>query len=53
MDPKTDVGPLFVRKCRSKQLDDQVQKTIEAGATVILGGGDQIVKEAFFKIQPS
>ncbi|TWB89689.1 succinate-semialdehyde dehydrogenase/glutarate-semialdehyde dehydrogenase [Synechococcus sp. Ace-Pa] len=47
MDPKTDVGPLSSESA-AQQLDDQVQKTIEAGATVILGGGRPDRKGAFF-----
>lgn len=47
MNPDTDVGPLSSESAAQK-LDEQVQKTVKAGATVVLGGGRPDRKGAYF-----
>ena len=47
MSPETDVGPLSSESAAQK-LDEQVQKTVKAGATVVLGGGRPDREGAFF-----
>ena len=47
MSPDTDVGPLSSESAAQK-LDEQVQKTVKAGATVVLGGGRPDRKGAYF-----
>jgi len=47
MSPDTDVGPLSSESAAQK-LDEQVQKTVKAGATVVLGGGRPDREGAYF-----
>jgi len=47
MSPDTDVGPLSSESAAQK-LEEQVQKTVKAGATVVLGGGRPDREGAYF-----
>ncbi|KAA0131564.1 NAD-dependent succinate-semialdehyde dehydrogenase [Gimesia chilikensis] len=47
LDPETDVAPLSTESA-AVNLDNMVQKTIDAGATVILGGGRPEREGAFY-----
>lgn len=47
LDPETDVAPLSTEEA-AVNLDEMVQKTINAGATVVLGGGRPDREGAFY-----
>ena len=47
MNPDTDVGPLSSESAAQK-LDEQVQKAVKAGATLVLGGGRPEREGAYF-----
>ncbi len=47
MSPDTDVGPLSSESA-AKKLDEQVQATVKAGATVVFGGGRPDREGAYF-----
>jgi len=47
MEPETDVGPLSSESAAEK-LDEQVQKTVKAGATLFFGGGRPDREGAYF-----